>query len=393
MKMKNYLVRWSRVLSIASVVLAACLFSPDVATAQYKDMMGGNWNNPTSASIGNIINDRIWARMRAKARARKKSGAVSSTNSSANTAATETSDAEPVAPRVSAAQIAAATRFKPTGTQLTTRQLANASGNTPEEKEQMFKIMGTALTMYEAEARRLGRPNDFALALAVALAVNSSVYNGTPEPSEARLLELGDAIGELMAEQNIFGGSPDRQKQEMYESMVIFTILVQAGASEAKKSNDPAGVETYRQLAGKVLQNISGLPPEKIRFDPDVAPTTTRPEAAPVATATAMHAAALVKEFESNEVRANQLYAGKRVRIFGTVNSIEIDNDGKIILTFKSSISTYNHARCYFNKAQGGGVARLTANEEATVEGTVRGLGGGWDGAKAFLVLENCQVQ
>jgi hypothetical protein len=362
-------------------------------------MMGGNWNNPVSASIGNIINDRIWARMRAKARARRKAGTVSSTDSSANVSnnpsASDSADAEPASPRVSAAQIAAATRFKSTGTQLTTRELANASGNTPEEKEQMFKIMGTALTMYEAEARRLGRPNDFALALAVALAVNSSVYNGTPEPSEPRLLELGDAIGELMAEQNIFGGSPDRQKQEMYESMVIFTILVQAGASEAKQNNDAAGVETYRQLAGKVLQNISGMPPEKIRFDPDVAPTTAQPEAAraPVGNTAAIHAAALVKEFESNEVRANQLYAGKRVRIFGTVNSIEIDNDGKIVLTFKSSISTYNHARCYFNKAQGAGVARLTANTEATVEGTVRGLGGGWEGAKAFLVLENCVVQ
>ena len=35
---------------------------------------------------------------------------------------------------LSAAEIAAATRFRSTGTQLTTRELANASGNTPEEK-------------------------------------------------------------------------------------------------------------------------------------------------------------------------------------------------------------------------------------------------------------------
>ena len=105
-----------------------------------------------------------------------------------------------------------------------------------------------------------------------------------------------------------------------------------------------------------------------------------------------MHAATLVKEFESNEVRANHLYVGKRMRIVGTVNSIEIDNDGKIILTFKSSVSTYNNARCYFNKSQSARVASLNANEQATVEGTVRGLGGGWEGAKAFLVLENCIV-
>ena len=387
---RNYLVRCGRVVAMACLLLVACLFSPGAVTAQYKDMMGGSWNNPVSASIGNIINDRIWARMRAKARARKQGGSVATTNS----AAPETTDAEPEPLRKSPAQIAAATRFKSTGTQLTTRDLANASGNTPEEKEQMFKIMGAALSLYETEARRLGRPNDFALALAVALAANSSVYNGTAEPSEARLLELGDAIGELFAEQNIFGTTPDRQKQEMYETMVIFTMLVQAGVSAAKETKDAAELETYRQLAGKVLQSISGLPPEKIRFDPDAASTVGQPviPSAPVASVAAIHAAALVKEFESNEVRANQMYAGKRLRIFGTVNSIEIDNVGKIILTFKSSISTYNHARCYFPQSQASRVATLTANQEATVEGTVRGLGGGWEGAKAFLVLENCSV-
>ena len=377
------------------VLVLACFLSSDVVMAQYKDMMGGNWNNPVSASIGNIINDRIWERMRAKARARRKSGNSSSPNSPET--GSRIADSEPT--KKSAAQIAAATRFRSTGTQLTTRALANASGNTPEEKEQMFKIMGTALTLYETEARRLGRPNDFALALAVALAVNSSVYNGKPKPEEARLLEIADAIGELMAEDNVFGGITDKQKQEMYESMVIFTMLVQAGATEAKQNGDAAEVATYRELAGKVLQNISGMPPEKIRLDADAATTAAanstpqREESpAPAANAAPMHAAALVKEFESNEVRANQLYVGKRMLIVGTVNSIEIDNDGKIILTFKSSISTYNNARCYFSKSQSARVASLNANEQATVEGTVRGLGGGWEGAKAFLVLENCIV-
>lgn len=390
MKRNTYLVK-------GCFVLVVACFCSGVVTAQYKDMMGGNWNNPVSASIGNIINDRIWNRMRAKARARRKGGSVSSANSSAPES--RVADREPA--KKSAAQIAAATRFRSTGTQLTTRELANASGNTPEEKEQMFKLMGTVLTAYETEARKIGRQNDFALALAAALAVNSSVYNGKPEPDEARLLEIGDAIGELMTEDNVFGGVTDRQKQEMYETMVIFTMLVQAGANEAKQNRDEASAETYRQLAGKVLQSISGMPPEKVRLDTEAATTATdnaasqREESLPqtaAANAAAMHAAALVKEFESNEVRANQLYGGKRVRIFGTVNSIEIDNDGKIVLTFKSSISTYNNARCYFSKSQGSRVAAINANEEATVEGTVRGLGGGWDGAKAFVVLENCIV-
>ncbi|HTG92569.1 MAG TPA: DUF6683 family protein, partial [Pyrinomonadaceae bacterium] len=316
MKINDYLVK------SCFVVVVACFLSTDIVTGQHKDMMGGNWNNPVSASIGNIINDRIWNRMRAKARARKKIGSAASADSGASS-----TDVQP-SPKKSSAEIAAATRFRSTGTQLTTRELANASGNTPEEKEQMFKLLSTALALYETEARRLGRPNDFALALAVALAVNSNVYNGRPEPEEARLLELGDAIGELMAEDNVFGGITDKQKQEMYESMVIFTMLVQAGSNEAKQKGDATEVATYRELAGKVLQNISGMSPEKIRLDPDAtatavvnsAPLREVPVSTVAANAGQMHIATLVKEFENNEVRANQLYIGKRVRVFGTVN-------------------------------------------------------------------------
>ncbi|MGZ5436834.1 MAG: OB-fold protein [Pyrinomonadaceae bacterium] len=105
-----------------------------------------------------------------------------------------------------------------------------------------------------------------------------------------------------------------------------------------------------------------------------------------------MHAAALVKEFESNEIHALETYGGKRVRIKGTVNSIEIDRAGRIVLTFKSSITTYGNARCYFPKSQSSRVGALKAHEEATVEGTVKGLGDGFGNTKAFLVLEDCLV-
>jgi len=110
------------------------------------------------------------------------------------------------------------------------------------------------------------------------------------------------------------------------------------------------------------------------------------------ANAEPMHAAALVKEFESNEIHAIETYRGKRVRIRGTVNSIEIDRAGRIVLTFKSSVSTYGNARCYFPGSQSSRVGALKAHEEATVEGTVKGLGDGFGNTKAFLVLEDCLV-
>lgn len=113
----------------------------------------------------------------------------------------------------------------------------------------------------------------------------------------------------------------------------------------------------------------------------------------PIAPAAAtMNAAGLVREFENNEIRANQQYIGRRVRITGTVNVIEINKSGQIVLTFKSSITTSRNARCYFARSQSARVGALNAHELATVEGTVKGLGDGFDNSKAYLVLEDCIV-
>jgi hypothetical protein len=80
------------------------------------------------------------------------------------------------------------------------------------------------------------------------------------------------------------------------------------------------------------------------------------------------------------------------MRIYGTVNSIEIDRQDRIVLTFKSAISTNNMTRCFFNKSQQSRLANVNAHVEATVEGTVRGLGGGFDNSKTFLILEDCVI-
>jgi hypothetical protein len=104
-----------------------------------------------------------------------------------------------------------------------------------------------------------------------------------------------------------------------------------------------------------------------------------------------MHVAELVKAFETNELRAYEAYVGKRVRVYGTVNSIDRKSSA-IVVSFKGASSTYGSARCYFGEAQAARVATLSAHEEATVEGTVRGWEDGFDGAKVWILLDDCIV-
>src|SRR5438552_154974 len=127
--MKNKIIT-SQILVVLGFLFALCI----TTNAQWKDNMGGSWNNPTSASIGNIINDRLWNRVFAKARARDKASAAASTKTPGKI---EPQAAEPVVSPKNPAQIDAAVRFRPTGTSLRTQAFADfLSDGTPESKKQ-----------------------------------------------------------------------------------------------------------------------------------------------------------------------------------------------------------------------------------------------------------------
>src|SRR5260221_8594768 len=81
-------------------------------------------------------------------------------------------------------------------------------------------------------------------------------------------MEIRDAFAELTAEDGTFASMTDRQKQELYENLVISTMLAKAGYEEAKEKGDKATMAIYRELAGQTLQAVSGMPPEKIDFNP-----------------------------------------------------------------------------------------------------------------------------
>jgi hypothetical protein len=278
-------------LTIFFAMIIACLFyATGTATAQWKDNMGGSWNNPTSASIGNIINDQLWNRVFAKARARDKARA----SAAAKTRVTEAPAAQPEASKKTPAQIDAAVRFRSTGTQLRTQAFADfLSSGSAETKKQMTEIISTLLTEYEKAATAQGKPNDLALATTAALVYNSSIYNNTSEPDDARIMEIRDALAELAAEDGTFASMTDRQKQELYENLVISTMLAKVGYEEAKKTGDRATMASYRELAGQTLKAVSGMPPEKVDFSDeaarrnaailDAAPTPTSPQNVPSA--------------------------------------------------------------------------------------------------------------
>ena len=361
------------------------LFLAVPVLAQSGNNTGGDFGNPTSSAITNILIDKMTERRTQKKPAARRSG------SSSGAAASGTA-----APRVNEGSVS----FRPTGSHLRVREVGNliAAGNV-----QVLNLLTALLEEYEKNARAAGRPNDLALALSFFLATNASLYHATAEPTDPQMLELRDVIAEALIEGNAMDGVTDRQKQEMYETLVLITGFALATYEEGKQGGNAETVNVSRQLAGQNLLAITGIPPDKIAFtaqgldierEPAGSATVTQPavqtsqQSAPAAS---VNAGKLVIDFEGNEVRANQLYSGKRIRINGTVNSIDILKDGRISLTFHSPAMGYAQTRCYFNKSQSSRVAGLQGGQVAIVEGTVRGIGGGL-GGRGFVEVENCTV-
>jgi len=237
------------------------------------------------------------------------------------------------------------------------------------------------------------------------LATHASVYHGAGQPADPPMVELRDTIAEALVENNALNGVNDRQKQEMYETLVIFTGFALAVYEEGKQGGNAESIKTSQQLAGQNLLAFIGISPDKITFtdqglsieteSPAAIATATQSSAEPTSPQNApsetVNAGKLVIDFEGNEVRALQLYGGKRIRVNGTVNSIDVLKDGRITLTFHSPAMGYAHTRCYFNKSQSPRLAEINGGQEAIVEGTVRGFGGGFDG-KGYVEMENCIV-
>jgi len=363
------------------LILLLCGASTSVL-AQYRDNLGGSWNNPASATITNIIMDRMAQRRLQKNLAAKRSGAKAATSSGANANASVND---------------AAVRFRSTGTQLKTREIANLidAGN-----PQVVILLTTLLNEFDKGARAAGHPNDLALALSFFFATNASIYHDAGQPADPPMVELRDTIAEALVEGNGLNGVTDRQKQEMYEALVLYTGVALVTYQEGKNGNAES-LKSSQQLAGQNLLAVTGISPDKIAFtdqglsiEREPAPATVTPaQSEPISPqdppAATVNAGKLVIDFEGNELRARQLYGGKRVRVNGTVNSIDILKDGRITLTFHSPAAGYAHTRCFFNKSQGPRLAQLSSGQEVIVEGTVRGFG---DALKRYVEMDNCVV-
>jgi hypothetical protein len=213
---------------------------------------GINWSSPVSASLSNSIwsNWVVYQTQLNQAKATAAKG-----DKSGQAAATAT-------PKIDEAAL----RFRPAAEHLLTQKLADQIGHTAAERQLIATLLRGIYQGFDAQAERLGKPNDLALALSFFLAQNTTVFHGAPDPKDEQILDLRQVVLIALRQAGGMGNFTDQQKQELYEVLVGYTGLAYAGYLDSKRRGDQRHVLEFQKIAGSNLTAITHLPPERFEF-------------------------------------------------------------------------------------------------------------------------------
>jgi len=163
----------------------------------------------------------------------------------------------------------AALRFRPAGNYIKIRELADQIGSTPAERETYLKLMNAVLDEFGKKVAAAGLQNDVAIALSYFFGENIRIYRGLPELPDDQFVKLRNMIANTLTAGGGLGNATDRQKQEMYETLVAYTGLTQLGYEQARQANNDEMTKGYQQLAGQNLQTLIKMPPATINLTND----------------------------------------------------------------------------------------------------------------------------
>lgn len=152
-----------------------------------------------------------------------------------------------------------AVQFKSTGTRLTMQEYLDKVEISPQEKAELKELILKIFKDYETEAAAKGYHNDWALAYVSYVGLNSHVYYGKTgglilpfEQNEG----LRDVVAEYATDNGLFNNVTDREKQQLYELMIIGGGLTYHYYEKALMENNMEDIKNLKQAAA---QNLKAL--------------------------------------------------------------------------------------------------------------------------------------
>ena len=157
--------------------------------------------------------------------------------------------------------------FRPDTTVDTSKALADALGDTPEEKALIKQIYAATKVLYEKEAAQRGWKNNLAGGLTFFTATAMTVYHNAEEPSGEAANTYYKVLNLALDEIPEMATAANKDKQGLNNTLVGFSGILLAGYSEGKQNNDANTLASYKKLAGMLIEMVLKTDPENLRIE------------------------------------------------------------------------------------------------------------------------------
>jgi hypothetical protein len=157
--------------------------------------------------------------------------------------------------------------FKPDASVDTGMALADALGETPEEKALIKQIYAGTKAAYEKATTPKGWKNNIAGGLTFFTVTAMTVYRDAEEPSDEAVDAYYKIVNASLDEMPAFATVANKDKQNFNNMTIGFAGLLLAGYTEGKQGGDAATVETYKKLAGGLIRLVLKTDPENLRLE------------------------------------------------------------------------------------------------------------------------------
>jgi len=157
--------------------------------------------------------------------------------------------------------------FRPDLTVDTGKALADALGETPEEKALIKQIYASTKVEYEKEAGSRGWKNNIAAGLTFFTVTAMTAYHDAQVPSEEAVQTYYKMMNVVLDEMPELGKAVNKDKQGFNNMLIGFGGMLLAVYSEAKQNNDDATLEKSKKLAGMLIEMVLKTDPENLRTE------------------------------------------------------------------------------------------------------------------------------
>ncbi len=227
------------------VALGVLLATAGPAAAQFTSSLGGTFNNPGSALLGTMIGNRLLAD--AARRGAPRDGATT-----------------PAKPFSSAP--AARSTFTPVARNLMVKELADTLVTDAVARQELSAAFVGYLREFDEQTRRDREPsNDVGRAAAFFVMVNYFAATGR-EPTDAQADGAQEIFRAGLVDNPGFARLGDRDRQRLYESLVILGSFPIAGVAQAEQAKNSGQAKLFRDFAAELVKTLIGVPVEKIRL-------------------------------------------------------------------------------------------------------------------------------